>query len=51
MVTDPGDSLSLVESGVRTGAKGERFLTGTLRNNTGDAYSFVQADISLVDEE
>lgn len=51
VVTDPGDNITLVESGFRTGAKGEHFLTGTLRNNTDDAYAFVQADISLVDEE
>ena len=51
VVTSPGDNITLVESGFRTGVKGERFLIGTLRNNTDDTYAFVQADISLMDEE
>jgi hypothetical protein len=50
VVTDPGDNLTLVESGVRSAANGEHFLTGTLRNNTDDVYAFVQANLSLVDE-
>lgn len=51
VVTDPGDNLTLIETEVRTGVKGERLLTGTLRNNTDEAYAFVQAEISLVDED
>lgn len=50
VATDPGDNLTLAESDLTTGPGGERFVTGTIRNNTDTTYPHVLLGISLLDE-
>jgi hypothetical protein len=50
VATDPGDNLTLAESGITTRPSGERFVTGTIRNNTGTTYPHVLVGIHLLDE-
>ena len=39
VATDPNDNLTLIETGFRTAVSGDRFVTGTIRNNTDHSYS------------
>lgn len=51
IATDPQDNLTLVESGVRAGASGTRFVTGTFRNNTDRSCAHVQVEIDRLKED
>lgn len=50
VATDPGDNVTLVETGVEVRGP-ERFVTGALRNTTDDPYSRIRIEISLLAED
>jgi hypothetical protein len=43
-----GDGLTLLDSSVKTAAPGQRFVTGSVRNNTDKEYDRVQLDIDML---
>lgn len=47
----PKPYLELVESHPETGEFGMRTIAGTVRNNTGREYGYVQVEINLYDDE